>query len=285
MAVPDIPIILGISPFKNRYDLLLEKAGLKEDTFEGNIYTEYGNTLEPLIRNYVNELYKTNYIEDKYIENDIRCHYDGIDEKSILEIKTTSKIYDDVNEYKVYLSQLLFYMQYAKKDKGVIAVYNRPKDFNEVFDSNRLNLYEININNYQDLLNEINEAVNKFREDLEKVKSNPFITEEELLPDIVEENAKQLLAIEEELKFYDEMVKRRDELKERIRNAMLENNLKSIPIGNLKITNVLDGEDKEVQKFNEKQFKEENEELYNKYLETKIQKGRKGFLLIKKGDE
>ena len=35
----DIPIIMELSPFKSRYDLLLEKAGLKDDTFSGNIYT------------------------------------------------------------------------------------------------------------------------------------------------------------------------------------------------------------------------------------------------------
>ena len=36
----DIPIIMGISDFKTRFDLLLEKAQLKEDDFEGNVYTE-----------------------------------------------------------------------------------------------------------------------------------------------------------------------------------------------------------------------------------------------------
>lgn len=41
-----------------------------------------------------------------------------------------------------------------------------------------------------------------------------------------------------------------------------------------------DVEDKEVQKFNEEKFKEENEDIYNKYLETKIQKGRKGSVRI-----
>ena len=45
----DIPIIMGISPFKSRFDLLLEKAGLKENDFTGNEYTEYGNKLEILL--------------------------------------------------------------------------------------------------------------------------------------------------------------------------------------------------------------------------------------------
>ena len=32
----DIPIILGISHFKSRFDLLLEKAGLQENEFRSN---------------------------------------------------------------------------------------------------------------------------------------------------------------------------------------------------------------------------------------------------------
>ena len=42
----DVPIILGISPFKTRYELLLEKAQIEESMFEGNAYTEYGNVME-----------------------------------------------------------------------------------------------------------------------------------------------------------------------------------------------------------------------------------------------
>ena len=73
----DIPIIMGISPFKTRFDLLLEKAGLKENDFTGNEYTEYGNKLEPKIRDFINENREDKFEEGKYIENDIRCHTDG----------------------------------------------------------------------------------------------------------------------------------------------------------------------------------------------------------------
>ena len=46
----DIPATMGISPFKTRWDLLQEKAGLKADEFTGNQYTEYGKIMEPQIR-------------------------------------------------------------------------------------------------------------------------------------------------------------------------------------------------------------------------------------------
>ena len=113
----DIPVIMNLSPFKSRFDLLLEKAGYKEDSFEGNIYTEYGNKLEPKIRDYVNsiknfalDIDKKPFIEGKHIREaeadeiiGVRIHTDGENESAILEIKTTSQIYDKVDDYKIYL--------------------------------------------------------------------------------------------------------------------------------------------------------------------------------------
>ena len=63
----------------------------------------------------------------------------------ILEIKTTSQIKENVNDYKVYLVQLLFYMQNVEVERGMLAVYERPEDFNEEFDGERLQIFFINI--------------------------------------------------------------------------------------------------------------------------------------------
>lgn len=176
----DIPTIMNISPFKKRFDLLLEKADLLDNEFEGNIYTEYGNILEPKIREYINKLKNTNYIEYKKIDGNIRCHLDGFNEVSVLEIKTTSQTRKKVSSYKKYLVQLLFYMQTMKVDKGVLAVYERPRDFCEEFHEERLQVFDIDIKDYEELLKDINAAVKKFIEDLEKVKENPFLEEWEL---------------------------------------------------------------------------------------------------------
>ena len=170
----DIPIILGISHFKSRFDLLLEKAGLQENEFTGNEYTEYGNILEPKIRNYINKqkISLKPFREDKKVVGDVRCHVDGFNGEIVLEIKTTSQIHSNVDEYKTYLVQLLFYMQYMNVEKGLLAVYERPKDFSESFDSKRLQTYYIDINNYKDLIEQINKAVDQFRIDLDKIKEN-----------------------------------------------------------------------------------------------------------------
>ena len=171
----DIPIILGISKFKKRFDLLQEKAGLQENDFQGNKYTEYGNELEPKIREFINKDNKYPFYEDKLIVGDIRCHVDGFNGKdTILEIKTTSQIHNSLDEYKVYLVQLLFYMNNYNVKKGMLVVYERPEDFNIEFDENRIHTYEVNIRDYKELIEEINQAVEQFRMDLLKVKENPL---------------------------------------------------------------------------------------------------------------
>lgn len=279
----DLPIILGISPFKTRYDLLLEKAQIKENDFEGNEYTEYGNTLEPVIREYVNEtLYpKERFKEDVLIKGNRRANFDGINKTAVLEIKTTSQIHEDVNDYKVYLAQLLFYMDLAEKEKGILAVYERPEDFNTDFDEKRLTLHFIDKDNYKDFIKEINEAIDRFLEDLEKLKANPFLTEEDLLPVDITKKANAILKLEEQVVEAKKIIASYEEEKEKLRLEMEEKGIKKWETPNgVKFTLINGTEDTEVEAFDEKTFKEEQEEVYKKYLVKKIKKGRKGSLRI-----
>ena len=280
----DIPIIMNLSPFKKRFDLLLEKAGLKEKDFTGNEYTEYGNILEPKIRDFINEKYSKNFVEYKKINGDIRCHLDGYDEDmeiGVLEIKTTSQIHDNLDDYKVYLVQTLFYMQETNKNKGMLAVYHRPDDFNENFDKTRLSVYGIDINDYKDLLEQINKAVDKFRIDLEKVKENPFITEEELLPVDLTELSNKVVALENQLAEMKKIEAQAKDLKEQLKVAMEKTGTKAWETPNgTKITLVSDGEDKVVRKFNEKLFKDNNLDLWDEYSEEVTQKGKSGYVRI-----
>jgi putative phage-type endonuclease len=277
----DIPIIMGISPFKSRFDLLLEKAELKENDFVDNEYTEYGNILEPKIRDYINKTEKDKYIEDKIIQDDLRYHSDGFNGKSVLEIKTTSQIKEDVNDYKIYLVQLLMGMQIHGVKKGKLAVYERPKDFNKDFDESKLKVYEIDIKNYKELVEDINLAIEQFRVDLAKVKENPLITEEDLQPKELIKISNEVVALELKLKEYKDIEKEQAELKSQLKIAMQKYGVKKwITPNDTKITLVADGEDKEVEVFNADNFKKDNEKLYKKYLEKKIKKGRGGYVLI-----
>lgn len=283
----DIPIIMGISPFKKRFDLLLEKAELKHNEFSGNEYTEYGNILEPKIREFINLKEKKPFLEDKKIVGDIRCHVDGYNQKdTILEIKTTSQVHKSVDEYKVYLCQLLFYMSVYEAKKGKLAVYERPKDFNEEFDEKRLTTYDINFKDYKELVEDILQAVDQFRKDLIKVKENPFITEEELQPKEVIELSNKVVELESKLLAFKELEKQYNNFKNELFNAMEEHNIKSWVTNNgTRITRIDTTKDviETSQEFNVSKFKEKNLELYNQFLEPKekvIKKGKKGFVKI-----
>ena len=284
----DIPVIMGISPFKKRFDLLLEKAQLQDNDFQGNSYTEYGNELEPKIRDYINQAEKKKYLEDKVIKDDLRYHSDGFNGKCVLEIKTTSQIHDDVNDYKIYLVQLLFGMQMHNVKLGKLAVYERPNDFDEEFDANRLHIYDINIKDYASLLEDINIAVDQFRKDLNKLKENPFLTEEELQPLEVIELSNQVLALEQQLSVYKQLEEQYKSVKDKLFKAMQDYQIKKwTTLNGTQITRV-DGSEESivtVQKFNEDKFKEDNKELYQQYLEDvqQVKKGRSGYVKITLG--
>ena len=281
----DIPIVMGISPYKTRFDLLLEKAGYKEDDFKGNEYTEYGNKLEPKIRDFINSKNNTNYEPDQRIKGDLRGNTDGFNGESILEIKTTSRIHNKLEDYKTYLVQLLFYMQIYEVEKGYLAVYERPVDFNEEFIEDRLTVYDVDLNAFKGLLDSINEAIERFRIDLVKVKSNPFIAEEDLQPKDIVEIANKLLPLEQRLTEMKRIESEYKELKQKLYEAMNEHNIKSwTTLNGTKITKIdeIKTTEYKVMAFDETAFKSENKELYSKYLkeETKKKSGRKGYCKI-----
>ena len=284
----DIPVIMNLSPFKSRFDLLLEKAGYKEDAFEGNVYTEYGNIMEPKIREAINAEIKEPFAEGKHIREaeadeiiGVRIHTDGENSDSILEIKTTSQVYEDIDDYKIYLVQLLFYMVNTGKPYGLLAVYNRPDDLSEEFDADRLQLFNISLEPYKKLCEEIGEACERFIEDLQKVKDNPFITEEELLPTEITDITARIIAFETQIDYLKSIEKKIKADKERLKDAMQACGVKSWTTPNgYKITLIPDGEDEVKKKFNESKLKETDPDTYNKYLENTIVKGRSGYVKI-----
>lgn len=177
----DIPIIMGISPFKSYYQLLKEKVGIEEPEKVDNPYVYYGNIMEEKIRDYINNAYGTNFVEDMKINEDIRCHVDGIDKtiEEIIEIKTTSKIHKRLRTYKYYLVQLLFYMIQYDYKKGKLCVYERPKDFEEELNPELLTIYDVDLSEFADWIEEINQAIDKYRVDKKRLEENCLLGEED----------------------------------------------------------------------------------------------------------
>lgn len=289
----DLPVICGISKFKTRWQLLLEKAGLAEDTFSGNRYTQYGHVMEPKIRDYVNQHYKAKFPDHKdfvpcrIINGDLRCHMDGFDEECVLEIKTTSDISSAVDSYKTYLVQLVKYMEQSEVEYGVLAVYDRPADFSTEFDSDRLQIFEIQMDDYKNLLDYINKEIDRFLKDLERLKEDPLLCESDLIPastDMVT-LANKIAEFENQLAAMKETEQKLKDAKKQLYDQMLKHNVKSCSLPNgMKVTRVdeVPSATKRVLEFDRERFKDENPNLYAKYVKETEKKtnGRSGYVRI-----
>lgn len=283
----DIPVIMGLSPFKTRWQLLQEKAEIVENTFTGNLATRYGQMIEPKIRDYINRTYKRNFEPNRVIVGDFRAHTDGFDakEEEVLEIKSTSRVHSYLIEYKIYLVQLLKYMQVNKVEYGILAVYHRPEDYSTEFDENRLQIFNVSLSEFIPLLNEINVEIDRFVADLKRLRENPNLTEQDFLPPALVTLSNRVMAIEETLSHYKAFEAECKVLKKSLLDAMTEYNIKGWEMPNgTKIARV-DGTERTTTTemvFDLEAFKEENPALYGMYLkeQTKTTPARAGYIKI-----
>lgn len=102
---------------------------------------------------------------------------------------------------------------------------------------------------------------------------------EELLPIL-----NQMSELEEKLKEYKKLQEQYDEFKQKVFNAMVENDIKKFVFNDTQFTVVSATPEKTEIKmeFDVKEFKEQHEELYKKYTKpvTKITKGKASYLRI-----
>ena len=282
----DLPVICGISKFKTRWQLLLEKAGLAENTFTGNRYTEYGHIMEPKIRDFINKVSQENFVPNRVINGDLRCHTDGFNGKCVLEIKTTSDYYSTVDGYKTYLIQLVKYMEQNNVDEGVLAVYLRPEAFITELDYTRLQVFKIQLEDYRGLLDYVNREIDKFRADLERLKENPLLSEQDFLPagNLVA-LADKVAKLENKLAALKEIENQCKEAKKALYNEMLNRKVKSWTMPNgTKLTMVMETPSgtKTVTEFDADAFKADCPGIYQKYLKTVEKKtnGKAGYVRI-----
>lgn len=280
----DLAGIMGLSPFIDRWTLLQQKAGLKERDFFGNEYTRYGDELEPVIRSYINETYCRDFEPAVKIDGDLRGNCDGIDEGGLLEIKTTSHVYDTLDGYKGYLVQILFYMKIFNVQHAMLAVYHRNEDFSTDFDPSRLQVIPIDIKDHLDTMDEVEQAIDMFRKDLSELRENPLLCEEDFMPNEIVEVTNKIMELENQLAAYKQMEAELKEFKSKLKVAMEEYGIKTWRLyDNTKITLVPDGEDKEVEEIDIKALQKDHPELFgerSKYVKRKLKKGRSGYVRI-----
>lgn len=281
----DIPIIMGISTFKTRWQLLLEKAGLAEIEFSGNRYTVFGQKIEPQIRAYINSKYNTNFEPNQVIDGVFRGHTDGFNGECVLEIKSTSHIYEEVDDYKVYLVQLLKYMQENKVKKGLLAVYERNEDFVADFDEARLAIYPIDADTYTSLTEQVNNEIARFCADWDRLKTNPLLTEEDFQPNEVISLSNKVMVLEHRMAEFKNIEAEYKKMKQALFEAMSKYDVKSWETYNgTKITRV-DGtpaSTETVIEFDVNKLKDNFPDLYELYCKPveKTSKGRAGYVKI-----
>ena len=293
----DLAIIMGLSPFKTRWQLLLEKAQIVEPEEVDNEYTQDGHRNEELIRNYYNnEVFKDDPLEETQTfseDNVYRYNADGQNSELVWECKRVGETtFNSINdprdkECKKYIVQLLKGMEINKKEKGLLTISLRDGEF---YDNPELKEFYININDYQDYLKEINECVTIFLEDLNKLRNNPSLQESDFIPAEIVNYANEIQAVEDKLKLFRDLEKYQEDLRAKLYEGMLEAGIKTWTTpNNIKITLVEAIPETIVkeEKFDEETFKQENEELYNKYLKEfeKKKSGKKGFVRIALGKE
>ena len=280
----DLAGIMGLSPFIDRWTLLQQKAGLKERDFFGNEYTRYGDELEPIVRDYINEKYCRDFEPAVKIDGDLRGNCDGIDEGGLLEIKTTSHVYDTLDGYKGYLVQILFYMKIFNVQHAMLAVYHRNEDFSTDFDPSRLQVIPIDIKDHLDTMDEVEQAIEMFRKDLAELRENPLLCEEDFMPNEIVEVTGKIMELENQLAAYKQMEAELKEFKSKLKVAMEEYGIKTWRLyDGTKITLVPDGEDKEVEEIDLKALQKDHPELFgerSKYVKRKLKKGRTGYVRI-----
>lgn len=281
----DIPKIMGISSFGTRWELLQEKAGLRQNDFAGNKYTAYGDLMEPKIRDYVNRKYNTVFEPEQLIIGDLRGNCDGFNGTAILEIKTTSNTYDDPDEYIGYLAQLLFYMDLYGVKKGLLAVYERPEDFNPDLDEDKLAIFDVDIEKFKVLLDNVRAEITSFRADLERLRSNPLLSEQDFQPDELIAISQKVVEIERRMAEYKALETEQKKVKQALFDAMTRYNVKSWETPNgIKITRVdaVEATTETVTEFDEETFKAENPALHGMYLRDVVKKksGKSGYVKV-----
>lgn len=263
----DVPIILGISKYKNAFELAKEKIGIIPKTYESNEYTEYGKVLEPQIRDYINAINETNFQPDTAINKElcIRGNADGIDynEKLLLEIKTHGK----KPTRDVYEAQMQLYMYLFDLPAGWLAMYERPENFDAEFDEERLKIEVI----YRDglYIDDILNQIKLFWKRCEALKENPDMSEVDFYSISLDEKkneiavlANQIEKLEIQLHQYKELEKQYKNMKEELYNAMEKHNIKKFETDYIIITRVLPSTRESI---DSKKLKEEQPTVFEQY--------------------
>lgn len=243
----DFSSVLDINPYKSRFELVLNKAGVLYDVFNGNEYTQRGEKLEDTVIQMFEDLtgFKVTDQQKEFVKEsengnlDLVVHIDGFihSENAVFEAKTSdikSKAWDD-GIPRCYQAQLELNMYLSGAEKSYIAVAKCKDD--EIIDFQYFEYYP-QMTEY-----EILAQCEAFSEDVKKAKqkygviNNGLIVENDNIDDMVselEELKEQISQINKKIKPLDEKKKAIEkDLKALIgENAGVKSSIYKIILGN-----------------------------------------------------
>lgn len=139
----DVATILGVNPYKSKFTLWLEKTGQIPKPKVNNAYVEWGNLLEPVIREKFKKetgfkVYQNNFVLQHDTHDFMLANIDGevldprYGKRGILEIKTTrehnKKQWDDGCPI-MYHCQIQHYLEVCKMDYAYVCCLIGGNDF------------------------------------------------------------------------------------------------------------------------------------------------------------
>jgi putative phage-type endonuclease len=290
----EISSVLGINRFKSKFELWLEKTGQVKKPFLTSEAVEWGNLLEPVVRDKFRavtgfKVFKNNFVLQHDIHDFMIANVDGevIDPsfggRGILEIKTTGShnAKDWVNgcpDY--YMAQVQWYLGCTGYEYAYIAVLIGGQNFKYFLIERDDYIIDIMIKEamvFMDMVrNHIPPEIGGSQTESEWLLSAfPEAIEEEIsIPYELERMAQEYVEIQEEIK---EKTKKAEELKNKIRLEakdvkVLKGELIKISMPTIK--KVL---------FDSKKFQEEHPDLYAQY-KTK-ESSYRGFTISNLGEK
>lgn len=230
----DISTIIGINPYKSKFTLWLEMTGQKAKDFVGNDAVEWGNILEPVIRDKFRsetgfKVYKNNFVLAHDDFDWMVANLDGevidpaFEGRGVLEIKTTHERNKKNWEEGCpiyYMSQVQWYLGVTGYEYAYIAVLIGGSTFKYFLIERDDYLIDQLIQHAAEFLymvkHKIPPEIGGSESETEWLNmAYPEAIEEELtIPPALEEMALEYKALQEQLK---EMTKRCEEIKNKIK--------------------------------------------------------------------
>jgi putative phage-type endonuclease len=287
----DVATILGLNPYKTPFTLWLEKTGQIEPPTINNEYIEWGNLLEPVIREKFAketgfEVYENHWVMLHDTHDFMVANIDGevinsAGEKGVLEIKTAGERMRD--QWKDgpphhYMIQLQHYLAVLDYSYGYIAV---------LIGGNTFKYYLVERDDY--VIDNLIQAEIDFMEMVEN-KIAPEISghkaDSEYLAEAFPEDNGEIGELSDSLELYAEHY---FNLQEHIKILQLEaDDIKNLIKLEMKDFRILQSENIRVNmptikkvSFNAKQFEKDYPELYEKYKNK--ESSYRSFLVKKTG--